>query len=89
MEIPVVALAFLAVFAVGFVCAPLFRSEDELQPLYRSRPGVRQLYGPTEDDSADVEYGPLLEYGRTRCWHCGTVNESSYDYCGECLEPLA
>lgn len=89
MGFPVVAVAFLTLLAVGFVCMPLFRSEDELQPLYRPRPGVHQLYGPTENDSVEVAYGPLLAHDRTRCLHCGSVTEATYDYCGDCLEPLA
>lgn len=82
-----VGLIFFA-FAVGFIGAPLLRSEDDLEPLYRPRPGVRQLYGPTEDDTPETDYGPVLEDGRTRCQHCGTVADGDYQYCEECLEQL-
>lgn len=88
MELLVLAGVALAIFAIGFVCAPLLRSEDEIQPLYRSRPGVRHLYGPTGDERSDVDHGPLLEDGRIRCQDCGTVNDATYDYCEECLGPL-
>jgi len=84
----VVGVVF-TIFAIGFICAPLVRSEDEIRPLYRSRPGVRHLYGPTGDEISDADYGPLPEKGRVRCRHCGTVNDATYDYCEECLGSLA
>lgn len=88
MEILVLAGVALVIFTVWFIAAPLLRSEDEIQPLYRSRPGARPLSGSTGDETSDSEYGPLPEKGRIRCQHCGTVSDTTYDYCGGCLEPL-
>ena len=97
MELPVLAGIALAIFAIWFVCAPLVRSEEEIQPLYRSRPGVRHLYGPTGDETSERttdeetserDFVPLLEDGQVRCLQCGTVNDTTYDYCEECVEPL-
>ncbi|MXR50463.1 hypothetical protein GRX03_02430 [Halovenus sp. WSH3] len=88
MEVLALAGGAFVVLAAGFLAEPLFRSEDELEPINRPRPGVRTLYGPTEEDESEVEYGPLLDDDRVRCLHCGSVVDSSYRYCGECLEPL-
>lgn len=88
MELPVLAGIALALFAIWFVCAPLIRSEEEIQPLYQSRPGVRSPDGLTGDDRSDVDYGPLPEDGQIRCPQCGTINDAMYDYCEECLGPL-
>jgi hypothetical protein len=87
MVLLALACGALVVLAVGFIGAPLFRSEDELEPLYRPRPGVRQLYGPT-DEETDIQYGPLPEDGYVRCQHCGAVSEDSYQYCESCVKQL-
>ena len=88
MELPVLAGIALAIFAIWFVCAPLVRSEEEIQPLYQSRPGVRNPSGQTGDERSDVDHGPLPEDGQIRCLQCGTVNDAVYDYCEECLGRL-
>lgn len=89
MELLALAGAVYVALAAGYVVVPLFRSEDELEPINRPRPGVRGLYEPTEAEDSDTEYGPLLDDERVRCVHCGSVVDDSYRYCGECLEPLA
>jgi hypothetical protein len=77
MVLLALACGALVVLAVGFIGAPL----------HRARPGVRQLYGPTDDEAA-VAYGPLPEDGYVRCQHCGAVSEDSYQYCESCVKQL-
>ena len=76
----------LLLLGIWFICAPLLRSEENLEPLYESRPAVQASRGQT--DGLDVEYSPLPETGKVRCYRCGAVCADSYQYCGSCLEPL-
>lgn len=84
MEV-VSAIAVLGgLIAVVFVLAPLFRSEEDLEPLNRTRPGTRTLDGPTEQQQerlAPVEEG-------VRCWNCGAVVDAEFKYCGECVTAI-
>lgn len=80
------ALAVGAVVAVGFVGAPLLRDEEELEPLHPPLEDTNDT--ESDDEAADVEYGPLLADGRVRCGHCGSVSERTYRYCGQCLTAL-
>lgn len=70
------------ILALMFVLAPLVRSEADLKPFRRRRPGTRHLHGLA---SADVD-------GRasaTRvCPHCGAAVGDGFDFCGECASPL-
>jgi hypothetical protein len=80
--VALVALVIGALFAVAFVLAPLLRSEADLKPLRRRRPGTRHLHGL---DSVDID--PETPETR-RCPHCGATVETAFDFCGECASPL-
>lgn len=81
--VPVTALVGIAVLlAVAFVLAPLVRSETDLKPLRRPRPGTRHLHGL---ESIDVE---LTGSDQRHCYHCGASVDSDFDFCGQCSNPL-
>lgn len=68
--------------ALVFVLAPLVRSEADLKPLRRRRPGTRHLHGLA---GTDVD----LNAATTRiCPHCGVTVGDGFDFCGECASPL-
>lgn len=80
--VTIVAIGVGAVLALTFVLAPLVRSETDLKPLRRPRPGTRHLHGLS---SVDVE---LLNPDERECPHCGATVAAVYDFCGECASPL-
>lgn len=79
----VVAIA-LAVAAVAYVVAPLFRSESSLD---RSRT-TGGLYAPflTASPDADDEQATALVDGC--CPHCGTTIDGDYTFCRRCARRL-
>ncbi|WP_302081444.1 zinc ribbon domain-containing protein [Salinibaculum rarum] len=70
------------IFALAFVLAPLVRSEADLKPLRRRRPGTRHRRGL---DGADVD---VLDPDQRTCPHCGATVRAGFDFCGECASPL-
>lgn len=70
------------VLAVGFVLAPLFRSEADLEPLRRQRPGTRHLHGLEGRDREVADHGERV------CQRCGANVNDEYTYCRECLTPV-
>ena len=77
-----IAIAAGAVLALAFVIAPLVRSETDLKPLRRRRPGTRHLHGLS---SADVD---VISRTERSCPHCGATVDVAFDFCGECASPL-
>lgn len=87
MELFALAAGMILLLAVWFIVAPLLRSEEEVKPLHRPRPGTRNVRGPREEDIPEPRLDPP-EDGAVRCRHCGSVTDDAYQYCEECLEPL-
>lgn len=83
---------------VAFVLTPLARHEQDLKPLRRPRPGLRDLHAlespdgdrPGGDDrpSGDDRLARETADDERRCPHCGAVVDDAYSYCGECASPL-
>jgi len=88
----VLVAVLLTLAAAAFVLAPLFRADAELEPLVRSRSGVRQLAGPEGEGKGDAERpqwpvrGAPAE-GCRCCPHCGAAVRRGYVFCGSCAEP--
>jgi ribosomal protein S27AE len=80
--VTIIAIGAGVVLALAFVLAPLVRSETDLQPLRRQRPGTRHLRGLS---SVDVE---VLTRDTRQCPHCGATVDAAFDFCGECASPL-
>jgi hypothetical protein len=80
--VPTITLMVGVILATAFVLAPLLRSETELKPLRRSRPGTRHLHGL---ESEDVE---VVSVESRDCPHCGATVDADFDFCGECASPL-
>jgi hypothetical protein len=80
--VPLIAIVVGAVLALAFILAPLVRSEADLKPLRRRRPGTRHLHGL---ESTDIE---LLDPDSRDCPHCGAAVGADFDFCGECASPL-
>jgi hypothetical protein len=68
--------------AAAYVLAPLLRSEADLKPFRRARPGTRHLHGL---DSVDVT---VTEPDHRVCPHCGETVRADFDFCGACALPL-
>jgi len=79
-----VAAVVGVILALAFVLAPLVRSETELKPLRRRRPGTRHLHGLASVD-VDVD---LHDPDQRMCPHCGAPVRARFDFCGECASPL-
>jgi len=77
-----IALVVGGALALAFILAPLVRSEADLKPLRRRRPGTRHLHGL---DSVDVD---VTAAETRRCPHCGATVDAAFDFCGECASPL-
>ena len=80
--VPPIAILVGVVLALAFILAPLVRSEADLKPLRRRRPGTRHLHGL---ESEDIE---LIDSDSRDCPHCGATVDSAFDFCGECASPL-
>lgn len=86
MEVVVTIAVIGGVLLLGaFILEPLLRSEDELEPLVRERPGTRNLSGP-HDPQRDQ---PIRTDGGITCQNCGAVVDEEFDYCGECATPVS
>lgn len=82
-------VALAAVLLIGaFVLAPLVRSETELEPIHRPRPGVRNIRGPTREelDRRESTDQQRLADGAVICPRCGAVVDSEFRYCGQCSQ---
>jgi len=71
-----------AAVLAAFVLAPLVKSEEDLKPFRRRRPGTRHLHGL---DSVEVD--PTVPDQR-QCPHCGASVETEFDFCGQCSNPV-
>lgn len=80
--VTLLAIGVGVILAIAFLLAPLVRSEAELKPIRRPRPGTRHLHGL---DSTDVE---PLDPDHRICPHCGASVGARFDFCGECASPL-
>jgi hypothetical protein len=80
--VPPIAILVGVILALAFILAPLVRSEADLKPLRRRRPGTRHLHGL---ESEDIE---LIDSDSRDCPHCGARVDSAFDFCGECASPL-
>jgi hypothetical protein len=68
--------------AAAYVLAPLLRSEADLKPFRRARPGTRHLHGL---ESIDVS---VSDSDQRVCPHCGETVRADFDFCGSCALPL-
>ena len=77
-----IVIALGVVLALGFLLAPLVRSEADLKPLQRPYHATVRGRGLS---NMDVE---LLSPDTRRCPHCGAAVDAAFDFCGECASPL-
>lgn len=73
-----------AIAAAAFVLAPLVRSEEDIDRIHRSRPGVRNIRGPTPEGLEPSQQPSIDAAGKTGCPHCGAPVAEEYRYCGYC-----
>lgn len=89
MSVWILLAGALALAAAGFVLAPLFRAEEDLEPLVRPRSGIRKLAGPESPTQTAASRDVAPTDGTRRCPHCDTEIDGEYAFCGACANPLA
>ncbi|WP_436902275.1 DUF7577 domain-containing protein [Halovenus halobia] len=77
-----------AIAAAAFVLAPLVRAEEDIDRIHRSRPGVRNIRGPTPEELQADQQPSTDATGKTGCPHCGAPVTEGYRYCGQCSKRL-